>query len=376
MSMTLYLKNGGPAGTRPWPSSQPNTSPKRRANAAISPMVTLALTATYGCSARVSISGADDISSSSRCVDWLLQFGHPLPGIGAPVQRDLAGVARGAVSVGVDPPRQCLAGRQHVVHRAVVDDGRRAVHLGQVHDGDAVGRRGGHRHGGVHDDAALGLVLVVRDGRTGRRDVGAGQAAPHVVVERLDDRRDGLWFVARGYTRQFGYPDRREALDDDPFGRHPGSVLDRQQPRLDPGEPGRLGLDAGLDLRPAQPEHAAQFRRADLLREDRLHLLQGEAEVLERDDAVQLVELARLVEAVPGSRIDAGRPDQPDRVVVPEHPDRDAAVPCELPDAEHDVSGLQPHTVSEATGVTDRAAGSRMRLCSAVCFWWRRSWPA
>jgi hypothetical protein len=34
---------------------------------------------------------------------------------------------------------------------------------------------------------------------------------------------------------------------------------------------------------------------------------------------------------------------------VPEHPDRDAAVPCELPDAEHDVSGLQPHTVSGST---------------------------
>src|SRR5690242_6610771 len=165
MSMTLYLKNGGPAGTRPWPSIQPNTSPKRRANAAISPMVTLAMTATYGCSARVSISGADVISSSSRFVDWLLQFGHPLLGVGAPVQRDLAAVARGAVPVGVDPARQRLAGRQHVVHGAVVDDGRGAVHLRQVHDADALKGRGGHGHGGVHEDAALRGVLVVRHGR-------------------------------------------------------------------------------------------------------------------------------------------------------------------------------------------------------------------
>jgi hypothetical protein len=54
-------------------------------------------------------------------------------------------------------------------------------------------------------------------------------------------------------------------------------------------------------------------------------------------DAVQLGELNRLVEAIPAGRIDAGEPEQPDRVVMPEHPDRDAAVPCELPDAEHDV---------------------------------------
>jgi hypothetical protein len=169
------------------------------------------------------------------------------------------------------------------------------------------------------------------------------------VVERLDDRRDRLRLISRGHAGELGHPDRREALDDHSVGRHPGLVLDRHQPRLDPGEPGRLGLDPGLDLRPAQLEHPAQFGRGHLLLEDRLHLLQGEAELLERDDAVQLVQLARLVEAVPRVRVDAGRPDQPDRVVVPEHPDRNAAVPCEFPDAEHDVSGLQPHTVSGST---------------------------
>src|SRR5437667_7501453 len=131
MSITLYFQHGAPAGGVPRFPSQAKTSwfsggttmPR-------SSMVTCVLIATYGCSGRVTISGADDMFSSSRCVDWLLQFGHPLLGIAAPVQRDLAAVARGAVPVGVDPPRQRLAGRQHVVHGAVVDDGRRAVHLG------------------------------------------------------------------------------------------------------------------------------------------------------------------------------------------------------------------------------------------------------
>ena len=99
------------------------------------------------------------------------------------------------------------------------------------------------------------------------------------------------------------------------------------------------GAPAGARPRaPSQQlEHPAKFRRAHLLRQDRLHLLQAEAEVLQRDDAVQLGELARLIETVAAGRIDAGGPEQPDRVVVPEHPDRDAAVPCELPDTEHDV---------------------------------------
>ena len=44
----------------------------------------------------------------------------------------------------------------------------------------------------------------------------------------------------------------------------------------------------------------------------------------------------RLIAAIPGGRIDASGPQQPDRVIMPEHADRHAAVPPELPDAEHD----------------------------------------
>jgi hypothetical protein len=58
---------------------------------------------------------------------------------------------------------------------------------------------------------------------------------------------------------------------------------------------------------PAQPEHSAQFSRALLLGQDRLHLLEGEAKVFQRDEAVQVGELAGLIETVSAGRIDAGR---------------------------------------------------------------------
>lgn len=72
-----------------------------------------------------------------------------------------------------------------------------------------------------------------------------------------------------------------------------------------------------MDPGPPQPEHPAQFRRADLLGQDRLDLRQGEAEVLQRDDAVQVGELSGVVEAIPVDRVHAGGPEQADRVVVP-----------------------------------------------------------
>ena len=39
-----------------------------------------------------------------------------------------------------------------------------------------------------------------------------------------------------------------------------------------------------------------------------LHLLQGEAKVLQRDNAVEVGQLAGLIEPVPGGRIHAGGP--------------------------------------------------------------------
>jgi hypothetical protein len=148
----------------------------------------------------------------------------------------------------------------------------------------------------VHHDGAVSArrVLVIRDARARPGDVGAGNPLPQVPVQRLDDRRYGLWLIACGRACQLTHPDGREAPDHHPAVRHPGLVLDREQPRFHPGEPGRLGLDLSPDLSPAQLEHPAKFRRAHLLAEDRLPLLQREAEVLQRDDPVQLGEwLAR-----------------------------------------------------------------------------------
>ena len=234
-----------------------------------------------------------------------------------------------------------------------MDDGRRAVHLGQVHDAEAVlpAGLGDHRHGGVDDDGAVAVrgVLVVRDGRARRADARAGHQLPQVAVQRLDDRGDGLRLVPRGGAGQLPHPDRREALDHHPVDRDAGLVLNGQQARLDPGQPGRLVLDVSVDLGPAQLQHAAQLGRADLFGQDGLHLAQGEAEVLQRDDAVQLGQLSGLVEAVSGRSVDGGRAEQADRVVVPQHADRHAAVPSELPDAEHDGPVVPPDTVSGST---------------------------
>src|SRR5580704_1405013 len=116
MSMTLYLKNGAPAGARPRAPSQPNTSPSRAPSPASSAIVTRVLIATYGCSARVAISGAAGICSSSGRIDWLLQFSNPLIRVSGPFEGDLAGIADGAVPVSIDPPRQSLAGGQDVVN--------------------------------------------------------------------------------------------------------------------------------------------------------------------------------------------------------------------------------------------------------------------
>ena len=67
-----------------------------------------------------------------------------------------------------------------------MDDGRRGIHLGQVHDGEAMfpAGLGDDRHGGVHHDGAVARwgVFVVREGRSGRADARAGQLLEEVAV--------------------------------------------------------------------------------------------------------------------------------------------------------------------------------------------------
>ena len=60
---------------------------------------------------------------------------------------------------------------------------------------------------------------------------------------------------------------------------------------------------------------------------------------------VELSQLAGLVGPVPGGPVDTGRPEQPDRVVVAQHPDRYPAVACELPDGERELRFTASHSV-------------------------------
>ncbi|GHG40523.1 hypothetical protein GCM10018980_14860 [Streptomyces capoamus] len=115
-------------------------------------------------------------------------------------------------------------------------------------------------------------------------------------------------------------------------------ALDRSEPRLDLDQPCFRGGHGGRQFGPPQPQHAAQFLDAYLPLDDVPHLPKGEAEVLERDDAVQAGELGGGVVAVAAGGVDVGRAQQAGGVVVTQHPDRDAAVPGEVSDGEHDVS--------------------------------------
>jgi hypothetical protein len=65
---------------------------------------------------------------------------------------------------------------------------------------------------------------------------------------------------------------------------------------------------------------------------------EGEPELLQGHDPVELSQLVCRVAAVPRVLVDRGRAQQADLVVVPQRADGDAAEPRELADAEHDTS--------------------------------------
>jgi hypothetical protein len=116
-------------------------------------------------------------------------------------------------------------------------------------------------------------------------------------------------------------PDGRDPLDLDVVGWHGALHLDDLEPRLDLRQPGCVRGDLGLQFGLAQSQHSAQLPGADLLIQNRAHLLEGEAEILQGNDAVEPRELTGLVEPVAAGRVDLGRAEQPDRVVVAQHAD-------------------------------------------------------
>jgi len=83
-------------------------------------------------------------------------------------------------------------------------------------------------------------------------------------------------------------------------------------------------------------------------------VLEGEAEVFERHDPVQLVQLVRGVGPIATAGIDAVGNKQPDRVIVPQHPHRDLSQPGKV---------RNQHSASLAT---DTVSGTR-DVCSAGC---------
>lgn len=141
-----------------------------------------------------------------------------------------------------------------------------------------------------------------------------------------------------GGRGQLRHPDRGDAPDDDVVRGHVPLALDRPEPRLDLDEPCRRGGHRALQLGPTQPQHGAQFLGGDLLVQDLLDLLKGQAELFQSDDTVEAGELGSRVVPVAGGRVDMGRAQQSGGVVVTQHADRYAAVPGEVSDGEHDVS--------------------------------------
>ncbi|OEJ21293.1 hypothetical protein AS594_37430 [Streptomyces agglomeratus] len=184
---------------------------------------------------------------------------------------------------------------------AALVDGRQIDHP-QV----AVLERGRDLDSGV-DAAALRDFLVRGDTRPRRRDPRRVQTPEQLVIERSDDGADVLGFEARGGRGQLRHPHRRDALDDGVIRGHVPLTLDRPEPRLDLDQPRRRRGHRGLQLGPPQPQHGAQFLGGDLFVQDVLDLLEGQAEVLERDDAVEAGQLGGRVVAVAGGRVDVGR---------------------------------------------------------------------
>jgi len=131
--------------------------------------------------------------------------------------------------------------------------------------------------------------------------------------------------------------ERRDLLDHDVVCWHVVLLSDMAEPCLDPEQMVPLPLEIAFHLRLTQQQHPAQLIHGDAV-EEPPDLPEGQAQVLERDDTVELAQLLRRVGAVAGDRINLGRRQQADLVVVPQGADGHRAEPGELPDAEHDTS--------------------------------------
>jgi hypothetical protein len=117
---------------------------------------------------------------------------------------------------------------------------------------------------------------------------------------------------------------------------HDVAPFDCSEVRLDAAQAGLLLADALLELGSAKTQHPGELLERRLTVEQSADLLKREAQVTQRQQPVKAGELVHAVRAVTRIRVDAFRPEQPQLVVVAEHPRRDLPEPGELSDVQHD----------------------------------------
>jgi hypothetical protein len=101
------------------------------------------------------------------------------------------------------------------------------------------------------------------------------------------------------------------------------------------GQAGALAADVRLELPDLLLQHRADLPRGQIFRDEASDLAKGKAQVLEGEDAVELLELGGLVVSVAGRALDARGPQQADVVVVAPSLDRDLRQPREATDPVH-----------------------------------------
>src|SRR5579883_3200245 len=237
------------------------------------------------------------------------------------------------VAVGLDPAPEGLVGPTEHFVRSFVDD---AGHCGgrQLVDPDARASRHGTlqvNHCLAIDIADL-ILIIVPDGRVDQGawiDVDMGQ-----VLKDFAEQAANLWIAGEPVAHT------GDQLSIDLFENyvvvwHTPLHIDRLKPGFD-AHHARLPIrDLLLQLRALESQHAAQLFRRNPFIEYLADLLEREAQVLEREDAVEPGKLVHRVIAIPGLAVNADRLEESHLVVIAQRLDRDPAQLREISNAYH-----------------------------------------
>ena len=189
----------------------------------------------------------------------------------------------------------------------------------------------------MQGDADLQVQILVVEIRMGDDDNVLAERQRHARGNRaghLADQRDRLIHsrehAAHGKERQ-----RRHGLQDDVVIGQRTLLLDLFEAGFDVAETRRLLVQRALQLGLTQHQHAADLARLHLVVHHLGDLLEGETQLLQRQDAVQPRQLAGAVIAVAAGGIDADRAEQADAVVVAQQAARHPGDLRKFPDPEH-----------------------------------------